>query len=146
LGFHVVNDNIYNPRDKVVLMEDPALVIRQRKAVEIIRSRWNERQNAKFIHKSWPEDTWLQTLEANVGEKSDLCLFCEIEDMVKRRLRNSKDALFHCLHSWRYELDGRTFEASPPNWADSEKRAEALEGVFRRRKTLKPEDFAIKFE
>lgn len=105
LGYPVINDYLYNPLDTARRYSPDHNVVQ--KAVDSIRNRILTGENLENVSQS--------TTTLGYCHVPD-CLMCELGKEFETH-EHSEEQMFMCLHSWRYSIMDKTFEAPWPQWA-----------------------------
>ncbi|XP_059090462.1 pseudouridylate synthase RPUSD2-like isoform X2 [Tigriopus californicus] len=103
LGCPVVNDDLYNPRDR----RNPANIITPELTEQAMRRILAQPRQ--------PVYEWL----ARTGPKAfPDCVTCSVgEDYLRSQLRQATSNMFQCLHACRYRIGDLDIEAPWPKWA-----------------------------
>jgi len=134
MGHPIVNDVLYNDTD--VRRWQPTLdVIAGEGFRRVLRNKNNDVINKKVNSDVIVKKDWKSKLSENVGKPQHLCYECLMGNEFEEW--KTSEAEFICLHSWKYRVGDRQFEAKWPKWATDEQFQKSLLDMRKRRaKTL----------
>lgn len=127
IGCPVVNDDLYNPRDR-------------RNPANIITSELTEQAMGRILTQTrQPINDWLAQKGPKVFPD---CVTCVVgEDYLRSQLRQAKSSMFQCLHACRYRIGDLDIEAPLPKWAVDPSILQSIK-ERRARKELSPYAFS----
>lgn len=114
LGYPIVNDHLYNPRDNARWQNSLDMITSL--GYKCLTESKSTKSNSKEGYSS--HSTWKEKLTENIGSPRNWCYTCFFDGKYDEW--SIIEPKFICLHSWKYSTGGskpKEFVAPKPQWA-----------------------------